>query len=153
MSGSQSFSLNRTYRSDWRILELLCCAQAAKLTQSSAGGGDYVRLGLGWTQKWLCCSVLPHGDGGLCPVWLLALPFINRDPAGALQGQRCHGSSVLSRYQALLPIAVAHRGHNPAHHLVPTWRETGLTPFPPSSKSVKIEKCCGKLLFFFYFYF
>lgn len=77
---------------------------------------------------WSSCGFLPHGDCSLCPVWLLALPFINCDPVGALEGQLCHGSSVLSQYQASLPIVIAHRGHDAAHYLVLTWRERGLTP-------------------------
>lgn len=69
---------------------------------------------------WSGCGFLPHGDRRLGPLWLLALPFINCDPVGALEGQLCHGSSVLSQYQALLRIVIAHGGHDAAHHLVLT---------------------------------
>lgn len=68
----------------------------------------------------LLMRLLPHCDRSLCPVWLLALPIINCDPVGALEGQFCHRNSVLSQYQALLRIVIVHRGHDAAHHLVLT---------------------------------
>lgn len=72
------------------------------------------------------CCFIPHGDHSLCPVRLLALPFINCDPAGALKCQLCHGNSVVSKYQALLSITITHWGHNASHHLVLAWRERRL---------------------------
>lgn len=65
----------------------------------------------------LTCSI-PHSNHSLRPIWLLALPFINSDPVGALKRKLCHGNAVLSQYQALLSIAVTHWRHNATHHLV-----------------------------------
>lgn len=72
---------------------------------------------------------IPHGDHSLCPVWLLALPFINLDPVRALERQLCHSNAVLCQYKALLSIAVTHWRHDATHHLVLAWRETRLIQF------------------------